>query len=207
TLPEVGKTLDLDISDKNYGGYVQDTWKAGYGVTLNLGLRYDKSSLFGDDNNNFAPRLGAAWDVGAKGTTVVRANWGRFYDRNLLLAAATVPEKGGIFTRSAFDVALPRLGSDYTDSLIDLVITSGFPTGPGTRGPAENPAYAQFANDLRADPLALYKLLGINVSDPSVPPVVTSDNIQQLSGLTPAQAIGRLESTYPGTDFEFFDVP
>jgi outer membrane receptor protein involved in Fe transport len=71
-----GKTLDLDISDKNYGGYVQDTWKAGYGVTLNLGLRYDKSSLFGDDNNNFAPRLGAAWDVGQKGQTVVRANWG-----------------------------------------------------------------------------------------------------------------------------------
>ena len=207
TLPEVGKTLDLDISDKNYGGYVQDTWKAGYGVTLNLGLRYDKSSLFGDDNDNFAPRLGAAWDVGARGTTVVRANWGRFYDRNLLLAAATVPEKGGIFTRSAFDVALPRLGSDYTDSLIDLVITSGFPTGPGTRGPAENPAYVGFANDLRRNPLALYNLLGIAVPNAAAPPVVNADNIQQLSGMTPAQALALLERTYPGTDWEFFDVP
>ena len=114
----------------------------------------------------------------------MRANWGRFFDRNLLLAAATVPEKGGIFTRSAFDVALPRLGVDYTDSLIDLVITSGFPTGPGTRGPAENPAYLGFANDLRKDPLALYHLLGIPVSNPAVPPVVTADNIQQLSGPT-----------------------
>ena len=95
TLPEVGKTLDLDISDKNYGGYVQDTWKAGHGVTLNLGLRYDKSSLFGDDDNNFAPRLGAAWDVGRRARRSCAANWGRFYDRNLLLAAATVPEKGG----------------------------------------------------------------------------------------------------------------
>jgi outer membrane receptor protein involved in Fe transport len=207
TLPEVGKTLDLDLSDDTYGGYVQDTWKLPAGVTLNLGLRYDRSSLFGDDGNNFAPRLGAAWDVGEKGSTVVRANWGRFYDRNLLLAAATVPEKGGIFTRSAFDVALPRLGSDYTDSLIDLVITSGFPTGPGTRGPAENPAYLGFANDLRQNPLALYRLLGINVPNASAPPIVTADNIQQLSGLTPQQALARLETTYPGTDWEFFDVP
>lgn len=207
TLPEVGKTLDLDLSDKTYGGYVQDTWKLRGGVTLNLGTRYDKSSLFGDDGNNFAPRLGAAWDVGEKGNTVVRANWGRFYDRNLLLAAATVPEKGGIFTRSAFDVALPRLGSDYTDSLIDLVITSGFPTGGGGRSPAENPAYIGFANDLRQNPLALYQLLGIAVPNAEVPPVVTSDNIQQLSGLTPQQAIALLERTYPGTDWEFFDVP
>jgi outer membrane receptor protein involved in Fe transport len=207
TLPEVDKTLDLDISDKNYGGYLQDTWKVGGGLTLNLGLRYDKSSLFGNDNNNFAPRVGAAWDVGEKGNTVLRANWGRFYDRNLLLAAATVPEKGGIFTRSAFDVALPRLGSDYTDSLIDLVITSGFPSGPGTRGPAENPAYLGFANDLRRNPLALYNLLGIPVSNPQVPPIVTADNIQQLSGLTPQQAVALLERTYPGTDWEFFDVP
>jgi hypothetical protein len=102
---------------------------------------------------------------------------------------------------------LPRLGADYTDSLIDLVITSGFPTGPGTRSPAENPLYGQFASDLRNDPLALYHLLGINVPDASVPPVVTADNIQQLSGLTPEQAVALLERTYPGTDFGFFDVP
>jgi outer membrane receptor protein involved in Fe transport len=206
-LPEPGQTLNVDIADKSWSGYVQDTWKAGGGVTFNLGVRYDKSSLFGGDGNNFAPRLGAIWDVGMKGRTALRANWGRFFDRNLLSAAATVPEKGGIFTRTAFDVALPRLGVDYTDSLIDLVITSGFPTGPGTRGPAENPAYLGFANDLRKDPLALYRLLGIPVSNPGAPPVVTADNIQQLSGLTPQAALALLETTYPGTDWEFFDVP
>jgi hypothetical protein len=206
-LPLPGQNLNVDISDHNWGAYVQDTWKMRHGVTLNLGVRYDYSGLFGDDSDNFGPRIGGTWDVGEKGKTVVRANWGRFYDRNLLTAAAQVPQKGGIFTRNAFDVVLPRLGSDYTDSLIDLVITSGFPIAPGVRSPAENPLYLGFASDLRNDPLALYKLLGISVPNPAAPPVVTADNIQQLSGLTPAQAVAKLEARYPGTDFEFFDVP
>ena len=198
--------LDVDIHDTSLSGFAQDTWRMARGVTVNYGLRYDWSNLFRGDKNNLAPRLGAAWDVGEKHQTVIKANWGRFYDRNLLAAAATVPDKGGIFTRSIFDVALPRLGADYTDSLIDLVITSGFPTATG-RGPAENPAYIPFANDLRADPLALYRLLGISVANPGAPPVVTADNVQQLSGLTAAQAVALLERTYPGTDWEFFDVP
>jgi hypothetical protein len=206
-LPGSGDELRLDLKDTNWSLYAQDDWRLRRGVTLNLGARYDRSSLFGDDRDNFGPRLGASWDVGERHRTVLRANWGRFHDRNLLSAAATVPEKGGFFAKTAFDVALPRLGADYTDSLIDLVITSGFPTGTGARTPAENPAYLGFANDLRNDPLALYRLLGIPVADPSLPPVVTADNIQQLSGLTPAQAATLLESTYPGTDWEFFDVP
>lgn len=202
-----GGSLDLEINSNDLGLFAQDTWEVTPGVTVNAGLRYDYSSLFSGDRNNIAPRLGIAWDIGSRHRTIVKANWGLFFDRNLLSAAATVPEKGGIFTRSAFDVALPRLGADYTDTLIDLVITSGFPTGTGARTPAENPAYRTFADALRANPLYLYNLLGIAVSNPSVPPVVTADNIQQLSGKTPAQAIAMLESTFPGTDWEFFDVP
>ncbi len=199
-------SLNLDMKNNGIGAYFQDEWRPRADLTLNLGVRYDWSSLFGADKNNIAPRLGFAWDIGAQHETIIKANFGIFYDRNVLSAAATVPELGGIFTRSAFDVALPRLGVDYTDSLIDLVITSGFPIGGGARSPAENPNYRTFADDLRANPLALYDLLGISVSDPSLPPVVTADNIQQLSGLTPDQAVAKLESSYPGTDWEFFDV-
>ena len=199
-------SLDLDIKDNGLGLFVQDEWRPRSDLTLNLGLRYDWSSLFGDDKNNLAPRLGFAWDLGAERTTVIKGNFGIFFDRNVLSAAATVPELGGIFTRSAFDVTLPRLGVDYTDSLIDLVITSGFPTADG-RGPAENPAYAGFADDLRNNPFVLYETLGIDVPDPSLPPVVTADNIEQLSGLSPDAAVALLESKYPGTDWEFFDVP
>ena len=118
-----------------------------------------------------------------------------------------MPEKGGFFRLNGFDVALPRLGAPYSESLIDLVITSGFPTGGGGRSPAENPLYSQFAADLRANPLHLYNLLGINVADAASPPLVTADNVQQLSGMSPDQVTGLLETTYPGTDWIFFDVP
>ena len=200
-------SLNVDMTDNQMSGYAQDTWHPVPDVTVNAGLRYDWSSLFADAKKDLSPRVGIAWDVAGRHTTIVKADWGIFYDRNLLSAAATVPEKGGVFTKSAFDVALPRLGSDYTDSLIDLVITSGFPLGNGARTPPENPTYLPVANALRADPLALYKLLGISVPNPAVPPIVTAANLQQLSGLTPAQAIAKLETAFPGTDWQFFNVP
>ena len=202
---EPGAGLDLDMRTSDVALFAQDTWQVRPEVTVNAGLRYDYSSLFGGAKNALAPRVGIVWDIGGHHRTTMKVNYGLFFDRNLLAAAATVPEKGGIFTRTAFDVALPRLGVDYADSLIDLVITSGFPADGG-RGPAENPLYQPFAGDLRADPLALYRLLGIDASAGNAP-VVTADNIRQLSGLTASEAIARLEATYPGTDWRFFDVP
>jgi outer membrane receptor protein involved in Fe transport len=199
-------SLSYKIKTNDVSGFAQDTWQAHRDVTINAGARYDYSSLFGGYKKALAPRVGLAWDVNGKHQTIVKVNYGLFFDRNLLSAASTVPEKGGVFTKSVFDVALPRLGVDYTDSLIDYVITSGFPNATGF-GPPENPLYKQFATDLRADPLSLYKLLGITVADATRAPIVTSDNIQQLSGKTADQALALLKSKYPGTDFRFFDVP
>jgi hypothetical protein len=44
--------------------------------------------LYGNDYNNFAPRVGFAWDVTGDGKTALRGNWGLFYDR-LIGATAT----------------------------------------------------------------------------------------------------------------------
>ncbi|HTK30034.1 MAG TPA: TonB-dependent receptor [Vicinamibacterales bacterium] len=195
---------DLNVRSSDFALYAQDRWQVRPAVTVNAGLRYDYSSLFGDYKKAIAPRLGMAWDVGGRHRTIVKADYGLFFDRNLLAETLDIPEKGGLFTTSLFDVALPRLGVDYSKSLIDYVITSGL---AGVFGPPENPLYTKFATDLRNDPLALYKLLGIAANDPKNVPVVTAANVQQLSGKTPAQAIALLQSTYPGTEWRFFDVP
>jgi hypothetical protein len=42
---------------------------------------------FPRDKNNFAPRIGFAWDIGNNGKTVIRAAYGIFYDHPLLAVA------------------------------------------------------------------------------------------------------------------------
>ena len=86
-------------------------------------------------------------------------------------------------------------------------LTSGFPIVGGGRTPPENPAYRPFADAIRSNQLALYCLLGIAVPDPLAPPVVTADTIATLSHYSPTEAVARLEAEFPGTDWEFFDVP
>jgi hypothetical protein len=95
-----------------YGFYAQDDWRVSDSLTINLGLRYDVeigtlgdipfapetdfllrqvpgSPWFGhpgisDDKNNWAPRFGFVWDVGARGITAIRGGFGRFYDQVIL---------------------------------------------------------------------------------------------------------------------------
>ena len=64
--------------------FAQDDWRIRPNVTLNYGLRYEAQNNLGD-HADFAPRLGFAWGIGAKGKsapkTVLRLGSGIFYDR------------------------------------------------------------------------------------------------------------------------------
>jgi outer membrane receptor protein involved in Fe transport len=75
-------TSGLNFKDAMVGVFAQDDWEVRRGLTLNVGVRWDKDSLFQGDNNNFAPRVGFAWNVGQGGgsSTVIRGNSGIFYD-------------------------------------------------------------------------------------------------------------------------------
>jgi len=91
------------------GFFAQDDWRINRRLTLNAGLRYElftpyyelnnrmanfdpasgrillagrdgnSRSLVDTDRNNFAPRIGAAFDLTGKGRTVLRGGWGIFY--------------------------------------------------------------------------------------------------------------------------------
>jgi hypothetical protein len=64
--------------------FAQDDWRLKPNVTLSYGLRYETQNNLGD-HADFAPRVGVAWGIGAKGKnapkTVLRAGSGIFYDR------------------------------------------------------------------------------------------------------------------------------
>jgi outer membrane receptor protein involved in Fe transport len=70
----------LNYKDAQVGLFFQDDWDVRHNLTLNLGLRWDKDTLFQYDNHSFAPRLGFAWNVNGDAKTVVRGNTGIFYD-------------------------------------------------------------------------------------------------------------------------------
>lgn len=70
----------LNFDDAMVGVFAQDDWEISRGFTLNAGLRWDRDSLFQGDNNNVAPRVGFAWNIGNQGRTVVRGGTGLFYD-------------------------------------------------------------------------------------------------------------------------------
>jgi hypothetical protein len=98
------------LTTQDYALSIQDDWHATSKLTVNLGLRYDYatplseannllgnfdpavgllqvgkqlSSPYNGDHKDFAPRVGVAWDISGKGTTVIRAGSSIVFDTQL----------------------------------------------------------------------------------------------------------------------------
>lgn len=70
---------NLARRQNEYSAFMQDKWSVNGRVTIDLGLRYDRDQIGGQ--NNFAPRIGFAFLPTASGRTVVRGGVGLFYDK------------------------------------------------------------------------------------------------------------------------------
>ena len=97
---------DFNRGDRHHipAFFIQDDWKASPGLTLNLGLRWEwvtsnlevngktsQINIYTDDishqespnytipKNNFAPRLGFAWDPFGDGKTAIRGGYGIYF--------------------------------------------------------------------------------------------------------------------------------
>ncbi|MFY9532293.1 MAG: TonB-dependent receptor [Candidatus Acidiferrales bacterium] len=138
-----------------YGLFLQDDWRVAPRLTLNLGVRYELNtvlqeahnllgnfdpargmvqvgkqipSLYNGDHNNFAPRVGIAWDVRGNGKTVVRAGGGITHEQiaqesfmalGNLLGAPTVPTAatlvvGGVATPGTGTINLQAVAFNDT---------------------------------------------------------------------------------------------
>jgi Carboxypeptidase regulatory-like domain/TonB dependent receptor-like, beta-barrel len=146
-----GLAGDAFFTTTDYNFFVQDNWKVTKELMLNLGLRYEYQQLpqpgkakvkgivftgnpafpasthFNQDKNNFGPRLGFTYDVGARHETVVRGGFGVYYGRtsNSVLFTA--------LTNNAVTTATYVFNPSTAGAPAYPAVLSAPPSIPGTR--------------------------------------------------------------------------
>ena len=127
----VGRPHNIDT-----GFYLQDSWRAAPGLTVNAGLRYDQQD-FRDSSDarifqttdGWQPRLGVVWDPTRGGRMKVYASAGRF--------SYALPTRVGAFVLPFYSI------STYN---FDPVDTAQSPGVPGRSSPAIAPLRGSLAD-------------------------------------------------------------
>jgi hypothetical protein len=95
--------IEIDAEDTWTNGFIQDQWRLGSNLTLNLGLRYDYQDQTPNTKDAFGPRIGFAYDVGGAGRTVVRGGIGKFYEYHLIPIGVNLARRGVLGEVYTFD--------------------------------------------------------------------------------------------------------
>lgn len=185
---------EIHLANNYTAFFGQDDWRLRDNLTVNLGLRWEYDSEF-EAKDNFAPRIGASWSVTPK--TVVRGNFGVYYDQFRLGLARNVPAYGGTDQRNVQYLVFPRLFYGSPSFVSSIALLSGLPGGCFSNGLVGNLTDAQIAaGGVRCPVAATAPFIGVDRLNSVVAPghapipansVVRVDNVQQLTGLTAQQ--------------------
>ncbi len=202
---------ELHLRNNYTALFVQDDWKIRDNLTLNLGLRWDYDSEF-KAKRNFAPRLGGAWAITPK--TILRANFGVYHDQFRLGLARDVPEFGGTDQRFVQYLLFPRGAYGSPSFITSLPVLSGFRGACFANNLIGNLTDAQIAAAGLTCPLVpSLPLVGVdrfnNIVAPGRSPipantVITVNNVQALTGLTPEQYAAQASASIGQPGLLFF---
>src|SRR5262249_3398142 len=153
-----------------YAGFFQDDWRIAPRFMLNLGLRYEyvppfteggnrlanfipgtgftqlgvnTGQIFNPDKNNFAPRLGFAWDATGERRAVIRGGANMMYvnpgwwifvsqqGQNNVITGLTTNPSGLLLCRGAVNLTGPGCAAGVaTDKTIGTIASTGLPLPP-----------------------------------------------------------------------------
>lgn len=128
-------SYDLKGTIERESLFAQDSWRVTPNFTVNVGVRaeFNQGSVPGDnnifDNTAVAPRLGIAWDLTKDGKTVLKAHYGRYYEK--FVATEFYYAQPGAFTPLEYRIIYP---SGYVESLgqtsVETVVMDQQPDQP-----------------------------------------------------------------------------
>lgn len=132
------------LHNEQYATFLQDDWRVTPRLTLNLGLRYELTtvlqdssnglgnfdparglvqvgrgidSLYGGDHLDFSPRLGLAWDLQGDGRTVVRLGTSVMYEQlpfDVFIAVSNQLGANQVPTGASITTLDPKTGQPVT---------------------------------------------------------------------------------------------
>jgi hypothetical protein len=171
----------------NYAAFMQDDWRIKPHLTINLGIRYELSGVvherdglmgnfdpvqglvqtnspYNGDHNNFAPRVGFAWDIGGNGKTVLRGGAGILYET---FSFDVMNGEGNFLGLRTFPTGLPFYNAGSTTPLA-LAGNIQLQSLAFARGTASlNPIDSAWQNFNPANPVSGQTTLFAGVTNPA----------------------------------------
>jgi hypothetical protein len=152
------------ITNEDIGFFAQDSWRIRPNFTLNYGLRWEAQIFpeptiapsqtaygifLGDPRfpsdgtlpspkKQFQPRVGLAWDISKKGTSVLRASYGIYYARQNMLSQVGSITTNGVQQQTIF-LNTPIISSGVPGPVWPGVVAPPSTVSPCVDGAVSNP--------------------------------------------------------------------